>query len=178
VIERGAGEHLILVGLPGAGKSTVGRALAVQLGVPFLDFDTEIERREGAPVSRIFRERGEAAFRAMERGLTEELRRAPAHVLAPGGGWMTIPGNAELLRPPSHVVYLRLSPGAALRRLGAGVARRPLLSGPSPLVALERLYSERDPIYAGADVVLDVEHLDLQGVIRNLRQLASLRGPS
>src|SRR5215207_8822569 len=72
--------HLILVGLPGVGKSTVGAAVAERLGRPFLDFDAEIERREGKSVADIFAERGEAAFRDLERALTEEARTAPGMV--------------------------------------------------------------------------------------------------
>ena len=77
--------HLVLVGLPGSGKSTVGRAVAKRLSRPFLDFDAELERRAGISVARIFAERGEAAFRGLEYSLTQELAAAPPMVLAPGG---------------------------------------------------------------------------------------------
>lgn len=171
-------EHLILVGLPGAGKTTVGRLLAAEWGRQFLDFDEEIEKRTGLSVSRLFAERGESGFRQLERELTEELCTAPDHVLAPGGGWMAVPGLSALLRPPSTVVYLCVSPEEALRRLGSAVSTRPLLSGPSPLDEMRRLYALRHSIYAGADVVLNVERNDTQGVMKLLRNLASPRGPA
>src|SRR5690349_25013537 len=83
--------HIILVGLPGAGKSTVGGLLAQKLNRTFLDFDLEIERREGVAISQIFGERGEAGFRQLERALTEELVQFGNMVLSPGGGWISQP---------------------------------------------------------------------------------------
>src|SRR5687768_16702391 len=92
--------HLILVGVPGAGKSTVGAAVAVRLGREFLDLDQEIERREAATVGAIFAEKGEHYFRQRERELTEELRTKGNMVVAPGGGWIINPDVMALLRPP------------------------------------------------------------------------------
>ncbi|MFN2563878.1 MAG: shikimate kinase [Gemmatimonadaceae bacterium] len=174
----GASPHVILVGLPGSGKTSVGQAVAVQLRRAFLDFDQEIERREGQPVRRIFAERGEAYFRSLERRLTEEMRAAGVGmILAPGGGWVTIPGVVDLVRPPSVVVYLAARPETALRRMGALRDRRPLLAESDPLVALRRLLTERGQLYeAAADVVIDTEPLDLQGVIRTVVDRISLFG--
>ncbi len=171
--ERGAGAHLILVGLPGAGKSTVGRRVADQLDWPFLDFDEEIERRAGLPVAEIFARYSETHFRGLERGITEELRGRAAAVLAPGGGWMAVSGLAALLRPPGRIIYLDVSPSAALANLGRGVARRPLLRGPEPLRALERLLAEREGVYRTADLVLRTEGVDLQDVVSAIARLAS-----
>lgn len=169
---------MVLVGLPGAGKTTAGRALAEKLGRPFLDFDDEIVRRQGVDVSEIFRERGESAFRALERELTLELKGAEGSVLAPGGGWMEQPGLAGVLRPPSTIVYLSISPAAAVARLGDSVAARPLLSGGSALDAMVRLHARRHLIYSGADAIVEVEHLDLQGVMKELLRLVSPGVPS
>lgn len=171
-------DHIILVGLPGAGKTTVGKLLAVEAGRPFLDFDEEIERRTGLTVADFFAQRGEAEFRELEAQLTHELRGAPAHVLAPGGGWMAVAGLESVLRPPATIVYLELSPEAALLRLGSGVAARPLLRGDSPLAELQRLFARRHPIYGSADLVLNVEHIDTQEVMKLLRHLASPEGRS
>ncbi len=109
--------HLVLVGLPGAGKSTVGGLVAAKLGRSFLDFDLEIERREGMPITQIFGERGEGGFRELERKLTEELRDFGNMVLAPGGGWITDPAVVGLIRPPARLIYLRVRPETALKRL-------------------------------------------------------------
>jgi len=168
--------HVVLVGLPGSGKTTVGRGAARELAMPFLDFDEEIERREGRPVSQIFAERGEGYFRALERSLTEEIRAtSDGMVLAPGGGWITIPGVLELLRPPGAVIYLAARPQTALRRMGALRARRPLLAAPDPLAALDRLLARRGSLYAAAaDHVIDTEVLDLQGVIHQVVEWISL----
>jgi shikimate kinase len=168
--------HVILVGLPGSGKTTVGRGVAERLRRPFLDFDEEIERREGMSVGQIFGGHGEAYFRELERRLTEDLRDAgEGMVLAPGGGWVTIPGVVDVLRPPGAVVYLAARPRTVLRRMGALSARRPLLAEPDPLAALDRLLARRGSLYeAAADVVIDTEAFDLEGVIQQVAERVSL----
>ena len=163
----------MLVGLPGAGKTTVGRGLAERLGRPFLDFDEELERREGRTVAAIFAERGEGYFRALERALTEELAGAPPMVLAPGGGWITNAGVVALLRPPASIMYLAASPATALRRLGPARDARPLLQGPDPLASLRGLLVRREAAYRAADHVIDTDLLDPQGVIEKLVVLAT-----
>ncbi len=164
--------HLVLVGLPGAGKSTCGRQLARRLGRPFLDFDVEIERRTGLSVSRIFAEQGEAAFRSLEVELTRELVSAPPMVLAPGGGWVTNPGVMALLRPPGRIVHLQLSPAEALRRVSRSRTVRPLLRQADPAVRIQALWDARKGLYAQSDAVLEVEKLAQQQVIDSLVALA------
>ena len=159
------GSHLILIGLPGAGKSTLGRKAARQLGVEFIDLDAEIERVERRTVAEIFAGEGEAYFRERERALTESLRARPSMVLAPGGGWAAQPGNAALLRPPGRIVYLRVSARTAVRRMGLGVQRRPLLAGPDPVAALEALLERRAAVYATADVVVETERRTQQQIV-------------
>ncbi|WP_373063062.1 shikimate kinase [Gemmatimonas sp.] len=164
--------HLVLVGLPGSGKSTVGRAVAKRLSRPFLDFDTEIEKREGISVARIFAEKGEVAFRAMELSLTQELAAAPPMVLAPGGGWVTIPGAMVLLRPPGRIIYLQISPKEALRRLTRSRIVRPLLAQADPAMAMHTLWERRSGLYAQADVIVHVESVDSQRLIDSVVALA------
>src|SRR4051812_21747636 len=120
--------HLILVGLPGSGKTTVGQAVAQNLTRTFLDIDAEIERREGRAISQIFGEKGEGYFRRKEREITEELTLIGNMVVAPGGGWAADPEVVSMLRPPSILVYLRVTPATALKRLGPMRMMRPLLS--------------------------------------------------
>ncbi len=155
---------MILVGLPGAGKSTVGSILARRLRVGFVDFDVEIVRREGMPITQIFAVRGESYFRDRERELTEEVSGLPGMVLSPGGGWVTQPDVVSILRPRSNVVYLRISPGGALRRMGRRMSTRPLLQKPDPTGELERLLALRRGVYDTADIVVDVESLVAQRV--------------
>ena len=169
--------HLVLVGLPGAGKSTVGRAVARQLGRPFLDFDVEIERRVGSSVARYFAEHGEAAFRALEVELTRELTAAPPMVLAPGGGWVTNAGVVEMLRPPGRLVHLLVSPAEALRRIGRSRTVRPLLQDDDPLGRMERLWAARCALYNAADSIVDVESVVGQRLTDYVAQLAQLGTP-
>jgi shikimate kinase len=156
--------HLILVGLPGAGKSTVGALLGEKLQRTYLDFDLEIERRQGMPISQIFGELGEAGFRALERGLTEELKSFGNMVLAPGGGWVSQPDVVAMLRPPAVMVYLRIRPEAALQRLGGSAGGRPLLNRPDPLAELKSLFDSRKAAYLSADLEVGTETLTPQQV--------------
>lgn len=160
--------HLILVGLPGSGKSTVGSALARILGRPFLDFDAEIVRREGMTIAEIFAQRGEPSFREMEHALTEELRTVGGMVLSPGGGWVGRAETVALIRPPARMVYLRVRPRTALVRMGRSVGTRPLLGRPNPLGELERLLGERRAAYESAEYVVDVERVPIGEVVRRI----------
>lgn len=164
--------HLILTGLPGSGKSSVGAGVACVLERRFIDFDQEIEARTGTSIAELFRGRGEAAFRSLELELTRELASESGMILSPGGGWAAIPGALALLRPPATMIYLRASPAVVLRRMGRSRSSRPLLAAPNPAVELERLLAEREPLYLLADHVLDVEHLELQRVISLVARLA------
>lgn len=171
-VERQIDGHIVLVGLPGAGKTTVGRAVAKALGRPFLDFDIEIGNREGMSVARLFAERGEPAFRALELELTRELAAAPPMVLSPGGGWVTNAGVIEMLRPPGILIHLRVSPAEALRRISRSPVVRPLLAEADPSVRMQALWDARAGLYARADVVIDVEVVEMQHVTDSIVALA------
>lgn len=175
--ERQIDGHIVLVGLPGAGKSTVGRSVAKSLGRPFLDFDVEIERRTGMPVARIFAEQGEPAFRQMEVALTRELAAAPPMILAPGGGWITNPGVIELMRPPGCLIHLLVSPAEAVRRLSRSRTTRPLLMEADPAVKMNALWEARAGLYNMSDIVLDVELVDPQRITDSIVALAHGRMP-
>jgi shikimate kinase len=162
----------VLVGLPGAGKSTIGRAVAERLSRTFIDFDQEIERREGKSIVEIFGEKGEGHFRALEHTLTDELRHTGNMVLAPGGGWVTNADTVALLRPPAQLIYLRVRPETALKRLGADRSTRPLLTRPDPMGELQRLLAARKAAYESADHVIEAELLDAEEVIRRVAALA------
>ena len=168
--------HVILVGLPGAGKSTIGAAVAERLGRSFLDLDAELERREGRSIGQIFAEDGEDYFRQKERELTEELQLVGNMILSPGGGWIRDSGVVSLLRPPGRLIYLRVRPATALKRLGPNRALRPLLTRPDPLAELERLFRERREAYEAADATVDTELFGMQKVIEVVAELASATG--
>jgi len=161
------------VGLPGSGKSVAGEELAARLNRSFLDFDREIERREGASIAEIFATRGEPYFRQQEIEITLELRQCGNMVVAPGGGWVTNKGVVDVIRPPARLIYLKVKPETALKRLGAQRAVRPLLSRPDPLGELRRLLAERETLYAQADHVVSTELLDVKRVVDKLVELAS-----
>lgn len=175
-VELASPPHVVLIGLPGSGKTSVGRLLAARLSRPFLDFDEEIERREGRSVGSIFADRGEAYFREAERRLTEELSAVGGGmVLAPGGGWVTVPSVVELLRPAAALVYLSVRPETALARMGQARERRPLLAKPDPLMELRRLLAERHARYeAAADFVTDTEVLAIDEVTDQVAAWLSL----
>ena len=169
----GHAAHLVLVGIPGAGKSTVGRELAARLQWPFIDLDEEIAARTQMSVRDIFASHGEAHFRALEREATERLALAPAPaVVAPGGGWITVPGLVELLRPPARLIWLRLSPKSALERLGEDVEARPLLSGPDPLAAMTAILKAREALYLQADHTVSVEMMTPLDAVEAILALA------
>ncbi len=170
----GAPRHVVLVGLSGAGKSAAGRALAEALGRSFLDFDEEIERRVGMTIPALFAERGEGAFRQAEKELTEECATVVGMVLSPGGGWITGVGLLELLRPPAQVIYLKVRPETAVRRMGEARIVRPLLSrGGNPVTTLERMLVEREASYAKADVAVNTEMYDLQRLVARLKDVVT-----
>ena len=164
--------HLVFVGLPGAGKSSIGRLVAKTLGRPFLDFDFEIERRSGKTVAALFAEFGEPAFRAREVALTREMVAVPPMVWAPGGGWVTNSGVLELVRPPGRIIHLRISPEAALIRLAKSRIVRPLLKRDDPQAAMHELWGRRAELYAQADLEIDVEVVDSQRVVQQVVTLA------
>jgi shikimate kinase len=166
--------HVILIGLPGSGKSTVGAAVAARLGRTFLDLDAEIERREGRSISTIFAEKGEPYFRKRERELTEELALTGHMIVASGGGWAADPAVVALVSPPSTLIYLKVRPSAAIARIGAEVATRPLLSRPDPVGEVAKLLLARKSAYQAAHHVVDTDLIDLQQVIDRVAELARL----
>jgi shikimate kinase len=137
---------LILVGMPGSGKSTVGRQLARRLQLPFVDSDHEIERRIGCSIRDFFEREGEPAFRDLEELVIHELTEPGDRVLATGGGVVLRAANRERLRASGYVLYLRSSPEELFRRVRQD-SQRPLLQVADPLGRLRTLFEERDPLY-------------------------------
>lgn len=135
-----------LVGMPGGGKSTVGRSLARQLRLPFCDSDHEVERRIGQSIRAFFEAHGEEAFRDVEQDVIAGLTLEGERVLATGGGAVLREANRSALRERTVVVYLRSTPEELFRRLRHDT-QRPLLQVKDPLQRLRDLHRERDPLY-------------------------------
>ena len=145
---------ITLVGLMGAGKSTVGRRLASRLDLPFVDADSEIEAAAGCTIPEIFERHGEAEFRAGERRVISRLLRGRPKVLATGGGAFMDPDTRQRIKARGISVWLR----ADLELLMARVARRdnrPLLKQGDPREIMERLMAQRYPVYAEADITVE-----------------------
>jgi shikimate kinase len=150
------GRHVVLVGLMGVGKSTVGRRLAKELDRPFADLDEQVELAEGRTIPTLFRTGGEPAFRAAEAAALADLVARPSPlVIAAGGGVVTGEGNRRLLAE-TFVVWLRASAGFLAGRTDP--THRPLLAGGDAEGSLTRLLGEREDLYESvADVSVDVE---------------------
>lgn len=167
-------ENLILVGMMGAGKTTVGRLLSRRLKRPFYDSDEEIERRCGVKIPVIFDLEGEAGFRQRESQALAELCAMHRIVLATGGGAVLSAENRRCLAGNGTVVYLHARPPHLWLRVRHD-RNRPLLATPDPEKKLEDLYVQRDPLYREiADVVIDTGRQSVQTLARDL--LARLEG--
>jgi shikimate kinase len=145
---------IALVGLMGAGKSSIGRRLAQALGLPFVDADSEIESAAGASIEEIFARDGEAVFRNGERRVIARLLEGPAQVLATGGGAFMDPVTRGLIRERAISIWLRADLETLLVRVGRR-NNRPLLKIGDPRIVLTRLIDERHPVYAEADITVD-----------------------
>ncbi len=157
---------IALVGLPGAGKTTIGKLLARRLGLAFVDSDHVIEERLGCPIRAFWEQQGEAAFRDVEETTLRELTGRPEGlVLATGGGSVLRPANRERLRASCHVVYLRSAPEQVLQRVRHN-RNRPLLQVDDPLERLRALHAQRDPLYREtAHLTVDCERPSVQALV-------------
>jgi shikimate kinase/3-dehydroquinate synthase len=168
-------KNIFLVGLMGAGKTTIGRQLARRLGMHFVDSDHEIEARTGASVPWIFEIEGEASFRRREADMIRDLTAGSGLVLATGGGAVLNPDSRRLLAERGTVVYLRAGVNSILQRT-AHDRNRPLLQTADPRKKLEELTAQREPLYREiADLVIDTGRPNVQSMIQTiLDQLAAL----
>ena len=149
--------RVVLVGLSGAGKSTIGPLLAERLRWRFIDPDLEVERATGLDIPAIFRTRGEAEFRQLEAAAVAAALAGERVVIAPGAGWAAQPGALDGIGGATAIVWLRIAPALAARRLEAGGPERPLLARADMASRLDRMHAERSPFYSRADIAVDTD---------------------
>jgi shikimate kinase len=160
--------NIFLVGLMGAGKTTVGRQLAKALGKTFYDSDHEIERRTGVDIPLIFELEGEAGFRRREAQVIDDLARQQNVVLATGGGAVLLPENRQVLTRHGLVVYLCATVDELFQRT-RGDRHRPLLQTDDPYDRLQALYRQRDPLYREiADMVIDTGGQPVSAIVSQI----------
>jgi shikimate kinase len=160
--------NLFLIGLMGAGKTTLGRQVARRLGKRFIDADHELEARLGVSIPTIFEIEGEPGFRDREEAVIADLTRLTDIVLATGGGAVTRPGSRTCLKENGTVIYLHARPETLWLRI-RHAKHRPMLHAPDPKARLAELYSLRDPLYREvADHVIESER---DAVMRFVRAL-------
>jgi shikimate kinase len=161
IVARLGDRSIVLIGMMGVGKSSIGRRLGARLAIPFVDADAEIERAAGMSIADIFARHGEAAFRSGEARVIARLLNGGPQVLATGGGAVMNPATRALIQKRGVSVWLSAEFDLLLRRISKRKAERPMLETADPAATLRELLAEREPIYAQADLTVqsrDVPH--------------------
>ncbi len=166
---------VVLIGMMGVGKTTLGRQAAASIHYRFVDLDHEVEEIAGAKVARIFEEEGEDSFRELETLALTRLQGMKGIVLGAGGGAPLKEGNIELMREIGPIIFLRASMETLEARLSNSKRKRPLLEGGNLDVKLSKLYDERKEIYARADFTIDVDLMPRLEVIEQIAKVAQGR---
>jgi shikimate kinase len=161
------GRPVVLIGLMGAGKTTVGRRLARRLDLPFVDADAEIESAAGRTVAEIFAEDGEAFFRAGEERVIARLLESGPQVLATGGGAWTSEKTRDLVAKKAISVWLRANLDVLMERVSRRPGR-PLLQNPDPRAVMKKLMDERYPLYALADITVESREAPHQTIVNDI----------
>jgi shikimate kinase len=167
--------HLILVGLPGSGKSTVGKLVAEALGAKVIDIDGLLSRQMGMPILQIFGMVGEAKFREMERDAVKAAQGGDPCVIVPGGGWAAQPGQLDAAKQSCLTIYLKCQAATATKRSEQGEAR-PLLAGVDPGQKMRALLQEREPFYLRAHHQVNTENVAAEAVAAEVMTLARKHG--
>jgi XRE family transcriptional regulator, aerobic/anaerobic benzoate catabolism transcriptional regulator len=155
-MQEGRRHRIALIGLRGAGKSTLGRALAAARGVPFIELDREIERESGLALGEIFALYGQAAFRRFERRCLETvIERHQAAVIATGGSIVSEPGTFDLLLAACLTVWLKAAPAEHMGRVLAQGDTRPMAENAEAMEDLRRILAGRETLYSKADAIVD-----------------------
>jgi shikimate kinase len=160
---------IVLVGMMGVGKSSIGRRLGARLGIPFVDADTEIERAAGGmSIADIFARHGEAAFRSLEARVIARLLAAGPQVLATGGGAVMDEATRALIKQRGVSVWLSAELDLLLRRVSKRKSDRPMLQTDDPAVTLRELLAVREPVYAQADITVQSREVPHDAIVTEI----------
>ena len=159
---------IFLIGFMGSGKTTVGRLLAVQLGIDFVDTDRFIEMHQGMTIAEIFAKHGEAVFREMERKMLLDLKKYGSAVVATGGGMPCYNDNMSIMLANGKVAYLKTSPQELAQRLSLSNNERPLIKGKTEnemLHYITKQLSEREPTYNRAHITVITDNFSIEEIV-------------
>jgi len=168
ILQRLGSRSIVLVGMMGAGKSSIGRRLAARLGVPFVDADTEIEKAAGMSIPDIFARHGEASFRSGEARVIARLLEGGPQVLATGGGAVLNTDTRAAIRQKGVSIWLTAEFEVLMRRISKRKSDRPMLQTADPAETLRRLVKEREPIYAQADITVQSRDVSHESIVADI----------
>lgn len=169
--------RIALIGLRGGGKTTLGRELAAQLGMPFVEMNKEIERDSGMSLNEIFSLSGQAAYRRYERRALERvIETHPTAVIATGGSLVSEPGTFELLLDACYTIWIKAAPEEHMQRVIEQGDMRPMAGNAEAMADLRRILSERDPLYSKADAAVDTAGKDEADSVAELRRVLAAAG--
>ena len=168
IVARLGSRSVVLVGMMGVGKSSVGRRLAARLAIPFVDADVEIEKAAGMSIADIFAHKGEAYFRNGEARVIARLLESGPQILAAGGGAYMNPNTRDLIRVKGISVWLKAELDVLLRRINKRRNDRPLLQTADPEETLRVLLTEREPVYAQADLIVQSREVAHDSIVADI----------
>ena len=164
---------IVLVGMMGVGKSSIGRRLGTRLGLPFVDADTEIEKAAGMSIADIFARHGEASFRNGEARVIARLLEGGPQVLATGGGAVMNAETRAAIKTKGVSVWLSAEFDVLMRRIAKRKNERPMLQTPDPAATLRQLLADREPVYAQSDITVQSREVPHDAIVGEIvRELA------